>query len=130
MTSLGALLPSGFQKNTQHWFNPAALEVIPYTWGTLGRNALRRDAFQDIDFGLAKITDLPPGWLGGHEGARLEFRAEFFNLTNHPNFDDPVGSGYSPYGGSHGYVSAPNVGAITDTVGTPRDIQFGVKLNF
>ena len=68
------------------------------------------------------------------EKTRLEFRAEFFNLTNHPNFSTPQG----PTGGS-AVVSAPgaldfksvNFGRITatrDTPNDPRQIQFGLKL--
>ena len=67
------------------------------------------------------------------EKTRLEFRSEFFNLTNHPNFSTPQG----PTGGS-AVVSAPgaldfknaNFGRITatrDTPNDPRQIQFGLK---
>jgi hypothetical protein len=67
------------------------------------------------------------------EKTHLEFRAEFFNLTNHPNFSTPEG----PTGGT-AVVSAPgaldfksvNFGRITatrDTPNDPREIQFGLK---
>src|SRR5579872_2437582 len=85
--SLSDLLPSGFQQTRQNWFNTKAVTEIPYTFGTLGRNALlRRDPYKNLDFSMAKVTPLPSGWLGGHEGANIEFRAEFFNIFNHQNF--------------------------------------------
>lgn len=114
VTSLSALIPSGFQQNRQHWFNTQALFVTPYTYGNLGRNVLiRRDPYKNLDFGLAKITQLP------RERANIEFRAEFFNIVNHQNFADPVNT----FGSS-------DFGQVTGIVGTPRDIQFALKLNF
>ena len=54
--------------------------------------------------------------FGITEQVRLQFRAEFFNLPNHPQFDLPnSGSGTSV------------AGTISGTVGTPRDIQFGLR---
>ena len=54
------------------------------------------------------------------ERLRLEFRAEFFNVLNHPTFNPPNSN-----------ISAPSqVGRITSTANTPRDIQFGMRLSF
>ena len=50
--------------------------------GTAGRNILTGPPERDWDFSLVKDTKL--GFLG--EAGMLEFRAEFFNVLNHPNF--------------------------------------------
>jgi hypothetical protein len=50
---------------------------------------------------------------------RLDFRAEFFNLFNHPQFFQP---------GSN--VDSSDFGQITATVNNPRLIQFALKLSF
>src|SRR5260370_33767782 len=50
--------------------------------GTAGRNILSGPPERNWDFSLVKETKL--GFLG--EGGMLEFRAEFFNVLNHPNF--------------------------------------------
>jgi hypothetical protein len=55
------------------------------------------------------------------EGQNLRFRADFFNLFNHPSFASPSAAVVSAAGGS-----AP----ITSVVGTPRLIQFSLKYSF
>lgn len=66
--------------------NPAAF-TVPSTprQGTLGRNALRGFSVNQIDLALRR--EFPLG-----ERAKLQFRAELFNVLNHPNFADPSGS--------------------------------------
>jgi hypothetical protein len=55
------------------------------------------------------------------EGTSLQFRAEFFNIFNHPQFDPPFGND----------VSTPSTfGLITSTSTTPRVVQFGLKFLF
>jgi hypothetical protein len=54
------------------------------------------------------------------ERLNLQFRAEFFNAFNHPNFANPNTD-----------ISVPSrVGTITGTTGTPRVIQFALRLEF
>jgi hypothetical protein len=50
---------------------------------------------------------------------RLQFRSEFYNVTNHPQF-----------GGPNTSVSALSFGQVTSQANNPRDIQFGLKLSF
>jgi Carboxypeptidase regulatory-like domain/TonB dependent receptor len=102
-------------------------------FGTMGRNLFTDSGFRNLDFSLAK------NW---HLGERLkaQFRAEFFNILNHPNFANP-------YGGQNGYgnndpVAAPTLfgcGCVTPDVaaanpaigsGGPRSIQLGLKFVF
>jgi TonB-dependent Receptor Plug Domain len=54
-----------------------------------------------------------------HESINVEFRSEFFNAFNHPNFQDP-----------DIYKSDISFGSITETYGNPRIIQFALKINF
>lgn len=56
-----------------------------------------------------------------HESIHVEFRSEFFNAFNHPNFQDP-----DLY-----FSDGPaSFGHITETYGNPRIIQFALKVNF
>jgi len=52
----------------------------------------------------------------------VQFRAEFFNITNHVNFNSPNTSVFS------GSTISPSAGLITSTATTSRQIQFGLKL--
>jgi hypothetical protein len=58
------------------------------------------------------------------EGMRLDFRAEFFNLFNHPQFGSPGGNGTGADFASLTFT------AINYTVNNPRVIQFALKLAF
>jgi hypothetical protein len=104
-----------------HWFNTACYALQPVgTLGNAGRNTLRGPKFFNTDISLSKDTKLT-------EQFRLQFRAEFFNIFNHENFYVPNNQIFSASGavnGSAGVISASNPGA------TPRQIQFGLKLNF
>jgi hypothetical protein len=113
-------------------------------FGNSGRNTLCGPNLKTVDFSLHKETRFG-------ESARLQFRAEFFNLLNRANFDVPVntqgpngsgGNGDAVFIGRLGPpcqpatdryacgVLAPNVGRIQRTVTTSRQIQFGLKLTF
>jgi hypothetical protein len=110
-TLVGQLLPPGFQQTIDHWFNVNAVTAIPYTFGNLGRNALRQEGVHGLDFGLFKATQLT-------ESKSLEFRSEFFNLFNTPHFGAP----------DAGFTDA-NFGRVLGA-GDPRLIQFGLKFIF
>lgn len=66
---------------------------------------------------IALIKHFPLRWP--KESAQLEFRTEFFNAFNHPQFDDPATT-----------FGAPGFGQITNTIVAPRILQFALKLNF
>jgi hypothetical protein len=53
------------------------------------------------------------------ERAKFEFRGEFFNLLNHPNFALPNNS-----------IGNAIVGQITNTTGNSREVQLGLKAIF
>lgn len=66
------------------WFNPAAFAVpAPYTFGNLGRDALRGDKCIGLD--ISAVREFPVG-----EGKRFQFRADMFNAPNHTVWGNPV----------------------------------------
>ncbi len=70
-------------QTVDHWFNTAAFALPAFgTEGNVGRNTLVGPRFDNIDFSLLKNTSI-------REGKSVQFRAEIFNLPNHPNFDLP-----------------------------------------
>jgi hypothetical protein len=95
--------------------------------GTAGRNILSGPPLRNWDFSLVKKTKV--GFLG--EAGNIEFRAEFFNVLNHPNFGEP---GATPFLGNTGdttpFSEAPVSDAINSIQGTPRQIQFALKIEF
>ncbi len=101
------------------------------TFGTMGRNIFRDTGFKDVDFSLAK------NFKWGERFA-AQFRAEFFNILNHPNFANPFGgqNGWAhndPSTGSFGCSCAtPDVAASNPVIGSggSRAIQLGLKLTF
>ncbi len=88
--------------------------------GNLGRNTVIGPGLVEVDLAIVKSFRLG-------EGRDLQFRAEAFNLPNHPNFAIPTGR--IAFTNAAGAV-APNWGRITSTVTTSRQIQFGLKLTF
>jgi hypothetical protein len=94
------------------WFNVAAFQVPAlYTFGNSGVNILRGPGMVNWDAGLFKNFPV-------RERMRLQFRAEFFNTTNTPHFANPNAN-----------IQAPAAGRIL-AAGTPRQIQFALKLLF
>jgi len=101
------------------------------TFGTMGRNIFRDTGFHNWDFSVAK------NWKFG-ERFGAQFRAEFFNVLNHPNFANPFGgqNGWAhndPSTGSFACSCAtPDVAASNPVIGSggSRAIQLGLKLNF
>jgi len=110
-----------------NWVNPNAYQPDPYAtlstgglsdatlYGDSWRNCIIGPPQSNVDFTLSKKFRLG-------ERQDLRFRTDFFNLFNHPSFANPVEATLS--GAGTGY--AP----ITQTVGTPRLIQFSLKYSF
>jgi hypothetical protein len=100
-------------------------------FGNMGRNTLPDSGFKNFDLSLAK------NWHFG-ERLRAQFRAEFFNIFNHPNFANPYGgqNGFGqndPSTGAFGCGCAtPDVAAANPVVGSggSRAVQLGLKLIF
>ncbi len=117
---VGNPLPSGFKQTPQEWFDTSAFAEPTFgTLGNSGRNILSLPAYSDVDFYTAKNFRLS-------ERMKLEFRAEAFNLFNHPVF----GMGYSGVGGGQVMnVGSPGFGQLL-SASPPRVLQFGLKLDW
>jgi hypothetical protein len=107
-----------------HWFNPCAFaQALPGELGTAARAPVYGPRFVNTDFSLVKEFPI-------HERTNLEFRAEFFNLFNHPHFFLPgiAGTGEQDINtpSSFGVISE----TINQTVNDARSIQFALKLRF
>ncbi len=118
-----------------NWFNQCAFaqpaaEAFGPAYGTEGRNALLGPPFADLDFSLSKSFPLRP------ESQRLEFRGEFFNLLNHPNFDDPAHTFEIMECGTNFTNTCPtgNFGSVLSSNGygekPPRQIQVSFRYSF
>jgi hypothetical protein len=101
------------------------------TFGNMGRNLFPDSGFHNVDFSLAKNFHFG-------ERFRAQFRAEFFNIFNHPNFANPYGgqNGFGlndPSAGGFGCGCAtPDVAAANPVIGSggSRAVQLGLKLIF
>jgi hypothetical protein len=89
------------------------------TYGNLGRHVVPGPSFASLDFSLFKRFPIK-------ETTTLQFRAEFFNLLNHPNFQVPEPFIFTDATGR------PNrtAGRIASTVSSSRQIQLGLRLVF
>ena len=121
------------------YYDPCAFVDQPFGYlGNEPRNYLTGPGLADVDFSLVKDTPLKS--LG--EAGVVEFRAEIFNLFNHPNFGMPGASAvYTVLNGTSTtlasgsttqWVEAPvsSAGVIKATSGTSRQIQFALRISF
>ena len=83
---------------------------------------------RNVDFSLVKDTGISK--LG--EGTKLQFRAEVFNLLNHPFYSFPSRIVYAGTAAGSGYVepALSSAGVITSILGTARQLQLALKLVF
>jgi hypothetical protein len=122
--------------NVNQWMNPAAF-TSPPTATTIGQtdyaplggapSQLLGPGFHRLDFALFKQ-------FRTSERTSLEFRAEFFNLTNTPNFAAPGfgGNGVTPAPGALDYTSSTfgTINSTRDLQNDQREIQFALKFYF
>lgn len=127
--STGYLNPLAFSYPQVTAADPSGL------FGDLGRDQVFGPGFWNIDFSTTKNFQL-------RENLVLQFRAEFFNIFNHPNFALPsnvITPGYNSDGTLN--PNAGTAGSITQTPdvaqgnpglggGGPRVMQFGLRLQF
>jgi hypothetical protein len=118
---------SSLSKERSTWFNTSCFTAPsgnngnistpnnPWTFGNEPRvdATLRQQGVVNFDFAVFKRTTL-------YDRLNLEFRAEFFDLFNHPQFGPPNGT-----------ATSPTFGVVTNTVNnTFRIVQFGLKFSF
>ncbi len=124
------------------WYDPCGFTIQPQGFvGTEPRNYLRGPGLTNLDDSVVK--DTKAGFLG--EGGEVEFRAEFFDILNHPNLSLPsttVSSGSCAAGTAAPLAACPinpltSAGTISSTITNPgalpggqRQIQFGLKILF
>jgi hypothetical protein len=132
----GCDLYTGYQ-TLSTWFNPNCFTPPPVgTYGNAGRDTIIGPNLWGMDnsisksWGISKIS----------EQFRIQFRAEAFNVLNHPTFLNPAtgqaavfNAALSPAVATNPYAGvAPNstVGKITATNSTPRQVQLALKIVF
>jgi hypothetical protein len=110
----------GSQRDPQRWFNAEAFVSTPVFFddlgafsipGNEGRNVITGPDFKNFDLSLERHERLS-------EGVSLVFRTDFFNLTNHPNFDRP------------GLIFATSNFGRINSAENSRQIQFSLRLNW
>ncbi len=100
------------------WFDTSVFRVAPqYTFGNVGPLLpdVRNDRTKNVDTVLIKQFSLNVK----EHAIRTQFRAEFYNLFNRPQFGNPNGS-----------ITSQQFGQVTTQANSPRDLQFALKVNF
>lgn len=120
---VGNPFPPGFKQSVSEWYNIAAFQIpAAFTLGNVGRNTLRGPRTYNIDTSFFKDFNFT-------ESRKFEFRADFFNLLNHPQFASPgiPPSGAGPFGGpAADLIDGGTEGQIL-AAAAGREIQFSLK---
>jgi len=130
-----SLTPPG-GKTVGEWINPAAFAIPAGEFGTAPRDLLHGPGTWQIDLGTGKTFPLWERW-------QLEFRAEFYNVFNHPQLGQPQAtcdvSTSAPAGCPSGFGSIINTVNLNTAIvnpitpvgsGTPREMQFALRFDF
>jgi hypothetical protein len=112
-----AKLPGSAESRLDEWFNTSCFQLsAPFTYGDESRvdPNLRQEGMNNWDFALFKNTNFGPAERFG-----VQFRAEFFNLFNRPQFGAPATT-----------VGVSNFGLVSTQINNPRLIQFALRFMF
>lgn len=130
----GCDLYKGYQQLHGVWFNPNCFVPAPFgTYGNAGRDTIIGPNLWNLDNSLTK------DWRVSKvsEQLRIQFRAEAFNILNHPSFQNPSGTVFNanlatanPAIPTSGVAPNGSVGRITATNSQPRQIQLALKVLF
>ena len=112
--AVGSYYPA--DRTWQKYINTSSFTVpAAYTFGTLGRNALRLGDASNWDISIFRDFPIPL-----NEATRLQFRAEFFNAFNHAVLGGCLDT----------TVQDANFGVANCTRNDSREIQFALKFYF
>jgi len=100
--------------------NPGIAGTCQNLLGNGGRNEVYGPGLMNLDFSVLKDNKIT-------ESVNLQFRAEFFNVLNHSNFNSPIANStlFDQTGASVG-----GAGALDSTSTSNREIQFALKVIF
>jgi len=108
-------------QSLNQWFNPACFTLQPSgTYGNAGRDTIIGPNLWNLDNSLIKdwhVQKISEQFL-------VEFRAEAFNILNHPSFGQPANNVFA------GTAINPSAGKVTYTTSAPRQIQLALKIVF
>jgi hypothetical protein len=113
--------PGRIESKLNNYFNTSAVNCPPpviangYDWGNSGVGIVLGPGERAADLSAGKTFKMP----GRSEVSSLQFRAEFYNATNHPSFSAPGTS-----------ANSSSFGQIISTSVAPRLVQFGLKYLF
>lgn len=117
-TGLSHLTSGSLDQRLAHWFDTSVFtHTNDYSYGTDSRTEpnIRADGIKNFDFAFFKNTKFGPD-----ERIGVEFRGEFFNGFNHPQFSPP----------NSGCCGGSSFGQVTSQYNVPRVIQFALRLSF
>ncbi|MGH9783966.1 MAG: TonB-dependent receptor domain-containing protein, partial [Terriglobia bacterium] len=117
-------VPAGKKLGTPElYYDPCAFSIpAPGTLGNLGRNTVIAPSVFNADVSLQKEFSIDAQ-------KRLQFRAELFNLLNHPNFGRNQGNTAVVFSGSSGRRSS-SAGRLSQSATTARQLQFALRFSF
>lgn len=114
------IAPGSIESKLNNYFNTNTVNCAPpvigngYAFGNSGVGIAFGPGESDADISVGRTFKMPGG-----EASRLQFRGEFYNILNHPNFSAP---------GTNAALSS--FGQITSMSVAPRLVQFGLKYLF
>ncbi len=118
----GIVQPGSVDSKLNNYFNIASMNCAPvaiapggYGFGNSGVGIVLGPPESAADFSVGRTFKTP----GPSETSNVQFRAEFYNAFNHPNFGGPGTS-----------VNSTSFGQITSMSVAPRLVQFGLKYVF
>jgi len=128
--NFNAKSPGGIISNLDHYYNPNAFcpaPIVPFgdptatAFGDSRVGAILGPGQFNWDISVMKNTQIT-------ERVNMQFRTDFYNAFNHPQFADPGGSSFATTGFVN--IASPSASNITVTNVNPRLIQFGLRFMF